>query len=123
MKTKITVDMTMPAAERIKLLAELTKQARADKVAEVERAKVEMAKAYFNMPKELKSRFANACGTRSQNEVIVELIERFTKQAERAKPMKQETKTEADEIKTPSVELNSDAVESEKTGWLDLTQI
>jgi len=123
MKTKITVDMTMPAAERIKLLAELTKQARADKLAEAQKAKVEMAKAYFNMPKELKGRFANACGERSQNEIIVELIERYTKQSERAKPMKQETKAEADEFKTLLIDGENGGGDSGKVGWLDLSQL
>jgi hypothetical protein len=123
MKNRITVDLTMPAAERIKLLAELTKQARADKLAEAQKAKVEMAKAYFNMPKWLKTRFANACGTRSQNEIIVELIERFTKQAERNKPVSQQTETVATKINLPLDESNSHRGDSGNAGWLDLTQL
>ena len=120
MKKKISVDLSLPAAERLKLLAELTKQARADKLAEPAKAKAEMSKAYFSIPKELKGRFAQACCSRSQNEVIVELMERFTKQAERGKPVKPEAKAVAETIKTQPNELKGNAVDSKKAEWLDL---
>lgn len=123
MKKRITVDLSLPAAERLKLLAELTKQARADKLAEPAKAKAEMSKAYFSIPKELKGRFTLACGSRSQNEVIVELMERFTKQAERTNPVMLESKTMAEAIKAPPIEINPDDGQSEKVEWLDLSNL
>lgn len=123
MKKKLTVDLSLPAAERLKVLAELTKQARADKLAEPAKPKAEMSKAYFSIPKELKGRFAQACGSRSQNEVIVEMMERFTKQAERANPVKLEAKAVAEVIKSPPFETYLIDGQSENKEWLDITQL
>jgi hypothetical protein len=82
MDKKIKVDLNVPATARLKLLAELTRQAIADKKAN----KVEVVKSYFAVAKSIKSRFALACEANSQNEIMTDLMLKFAERFEKSKP-------------------------------------
>ncbi len=123
MKNKITIDMNMPPTERLKLLTELTREVRAEKKAEPTPIKVEMAKSYFSIPKELKLRFAVACEANSQNEVITDLIEKYTRQFERNKPMSSVETMPTSKNQNADIPSTSSPIQQvEEEGFMDMSE-
>lgn len=122
MSKKFVVDLDVPASARLKLLAELTRQAKADKLAN----KVAVTKAYFSVSKSVKARFAAACEGSSQNEVMGDLMLKYAEQFERRRPKAtakkateiiQSTPTPVeifDQVPAPSARSNFDELLGEK---------